>query len=271
VVLNLEKETAVTIFKKKYNGKMLRTIIIDDEAPMRQSLKMMLKASCPGIRVIASADGVKSGVAAIRKFHPDLVFLDIQMGDGTGFDLLNQLEPIEFKLIFITAYDQYAVNAFKFSAMDYLLKPVDQEELEKAVKKTEKTILQGIKTQLNALESNMGQEETTSRKIILRTHDSIHLITTREIVCCESDGSYTIFHITNGNNIVVSSSLKEYDEILSESGFFRVHKSFLINLSHIIRFEKSDGGYIILSNDSKVPVASRKKEQLLELFEKITW
>ncbi len=205
----MEIETAVPIFKKKYSGKMLRTIIIDDEAPMRQSLEMMLKASCPGIKVIATADGVKNGITAIRKFHPDLVFLDIQMGDGTGFDLLNQLSPIEFKLIFITAYDQYAVKAFKFSAMDYLLKPVDQEELVESVKKTEKTILQGIKTQLDALESNMGQEEKTSRKIILRTYDSIHLITTWEIVCCESDGSYTIFHLTNGNNIIVSSSLKE--------------------------------------------------------------
>jgi len=139
------------------------------------------------------------------------------------------------------------------------------------VKKTEKTILQGIKTQLDALESNMGQDDTAGRKIILRTFDSIHLIHARDIICCESDGSYTIFHLLNGNNIIVSNRLKEYDEMLNDCGFFRVHKSFLINLSHIIRFEKSDGGHIILTNDIKVPVASRRREQLLELFEKITW
>jgi two-component system LytT family response regulator len=250
---------------------VLRTIIIDDEAPMRQSLEMMLKVSCPNIKVIATADSVKNGVLAIKRFRPDLVFLDIKMSDGTGFDLLRQLEPIEFKVIFITAYDQYAVKAFKFSAMDYLLKPLDQDELKGAVNKAEKSILLGLKIQLEALQSNMRPDDYSVRKIILRTFDSIHLVITREIICCESDGSYTIFHLVNGNSIVVSNRLKEYDEILTGIGFFRAHKSFLINLSHIIRFDKGDGGYVILTNEIKIPVASRKKEQLMELFDKISW
>jgi len=250
---------------------MLRTIIIDDEAPMRQSLDIMLKASCPNISVVAKADGVKTGMAAIRKYRPDLVFLDIKMGDGTGFDLLKQLGPIEFKLIFITAYDQYAVKAFKYSALHYLLKPLDPDELVEAVKKTEDAILQGLKTQLHALESNMGQDEPSAKKIILRTFDSIHLVMTSDIVCCESDEGYTNFHLVNGHSIIVSNRLKEYDEMLSDQGFFRVHKSFLINLSHIKRFDKADGGHVILSNEIKTPVASRKKEQLFEMFDKITW
>jgi two-component system LytT family response regulator len=237
---------------------------------MRQSLEMMLMSSCPNVKVIATADGVKSGIAAINKHHPDLVFLDIKMGDGTGFDLLKKLEPIDFKLIFITAYDQYAVKAFKFSALDYLLKPVDPDELQHAVEKTEQIIKEGIKIQLDALEDNMDSGEKSGKKIILRTFDNIHLVHTKDIVYCESDGNYTTFYLLNDTKIMVSNRLKEYDEMLSEYGFFRVHKSYLINLSHIIRFEKAEGGSVVLNNDYKVPVASRKREQLMELFERIT-
>ncbi len=258
------------IFNRKYNGKMLRTIIIDDEAPMRHSLEMMLKSSCPNVKVVADADGVDTGIAAIRKFHPDLVFLDIQMGDGTGFDLLKQLEPIDFKLIFITAYNQYAVRAFKFSALDYLLKPVDPDELTEAVNKTEKLIVQSLRTQLDTLEDNLNPADRSGKKIILRTFDNIHLVLTKDIVYCESDGNYTSFYLLNNNKILVSNRLKEYDEMLSDQGFFRVHKSFLINLLHIIRFEKAEGGSVVLTNEHKVPVASRKREQLLELFERIS-
>lgn len=124
-------------FRKNFDHKMLRAVIIDDEAPMRQSLETILKTACPRVKLVAQADGVRTGVEAIKRYHPDLVFLDIRMDDGTGFDLLKQLEPIDFKVIFITTYDQYAVKAFKFSALDYLLKPVDADELAEAVNKTD--------------------------------------------------------------------------------------------------------------------------------------
>lgn len=248
---------------------MLRTIIIDDEAPMRQSLQTILKTACPNVKVIATADGVISGIAAIHKHHPDLIFLDIKMGDGTGFDLLKQLEPVDFKVIFITAYNQYAIKAFKFSALDYLLKPVDPDELAEAVEKTERLVILELNKQLGTLEENMG--ENAGKKIILRTFDSIHLVKTHEIVFCEaSEGSYTVINLINGNQILVSNRLKEYDEMLTEYGFFRVHKSYLINLIHITRFDRMDGGYIVLNDESKVPVATRKKEQLLELFDRMS-
>ncbi|MFC2107618.1 LytR/AlgR family response regulator transcription factor [Bacteroidota bacterium] len=249
---------------------MLRAIIIDDEAPMRQSLETMLKTLCPNVKLVAKADSVKTGIDAIKNHHPDLVFLDIKMGDGTGFDLLKQLDQVDFKVIFITAYDQYAIKAFKFSALDYLLKPVDPDELVAAVNKTEKLLVQELNKQLGALEDNMQSDSSSGIKIILKTFESIHLLNTRDIVYCESDDGYTIFHLLNGNKILVSNSLKEYDEMLREYGFFRPHRSFLINLIHISRFDKSEGGSIVLSNESKVPVASRRRESLLELFDRIS-
>jgi two-component system LytT family response regulator len=258
------------IFKKNLLPKMIRVIIIDDETAMRQSLATLLKASCPNVRLIAKADGVKTGVEAIKKYHPDLIFLDIKMDDGTGFDLLKQFEQVDFKVIFITAYDQYAIKAFKFSALDYLLKPVDPDELADAINKAEKLVVQELNTQLGALEENMQHADKSGKKIILRTFESIHLVNTRDIVYCESDEGYTRFYLLDNNKILVSNRLKEYDEMLNEFGFFRVHKSFLINLVHLSRFDKSEGGIIILANEYKVPVASRKREQLLELFERIT-
>ena len=248
---------------------MLRTIIIDDEAHMRQTLEKMVTRFCPNVKLVASADGVKTGVEAIRKYHPDLILLDIKMNDGTGFDLLKQLQPVDFKVIFVTAYDQYAIKAFRFSAIDYLLKPVDPDDLADAVCKAEKLMHQDFNIQLNTLEENMLPGDKANRKIILRTFDSIHLVKVQDINYCESDGSYTTIHLLNEKEILVSTLLKEYDELLKDEGFYRVHKSFLINMRHIERFEKGEGGYVVLENESKVPVASRKREELLEMFERL--
>ena len=236
---------------------------------MRQTLEKLVKQSCPNIQLLPSVDGVKTGVEAIQKHHPDLVLLDIKMDDGTGFDLLKQLQPVDFKVIFVTAYDQYAIKAFKFSAIDYLLKPVDADELAEAVCKAEKLMQQDFSTQLNTLEENMQSGDKPNRKIILRTFDSIHLVKVQDINYCESEGSYTTIHLLNGKKIVVSTLLKEYDEMLKECGFYRVHKSYLINMRHIERFEKGEGGYVVLENEAKVPVASRKREELMEMFDRL--
>jgi two-component system LytT family response regulator len=258
------------IFRKNFPDKMLRAIIIDDEAPMRQSLETMLKNACPNVKLVAQADGVSTGIEAIKRYHPDLIFLDIKLDDGTGFDLLKQMEAVDFKVIFITAYDQYAVNAFKFSALDYLLKPVDEDELAEAVNKAGKLVVQELKTQLSALEDNMAPGEKMGKKIVLRTFESIHLVHTRDIIYCEStESSYTVFYLINRGKILVSNRLKEYEEMLGECGFFRVHKSYLINLLHTSRFDKTDGGTVVLSDGHKVPVASRKRDQLLELFDRL--
>jgi two-component system LytT family response regulator len=249
---------------------MLRTIIIDDEQSVRKSLEKVLRNNCPQVKLVAEADGVESGVKAIRKYHPDLILLDIKMDDGTGFDLMKQLEPVDFKVIFITAYDQFAIKAIKFSALDYLLKPIDPDDLAEAVKKAEKLVVNQLNQQLGTLAHNMQTLDVSKKKIILKTFDNIHLVKLHDIVYCECQDNYTNFHLLNEKKILVSITLKEYDEMLSEFGFFRIHKSYLINLIHINRFEKAEGGAIVMENEVKLPVASRKKEQLLEMIQKIT-
>jgi two-component system LytT family response regulator len=248
---------------------MLRTLIIDDEAHMRDSLTKLLAKRCPQVQVAGEAYNVASGLSAIHNLHPDLVLLDIQMPDGTGFDLLSTLPSIDFKIIFVTAYDQYAIQAIKFSAVDYLLKPVNPEELEEAVSKADQIVQKQFSLQMNALEENLKAVPKQKKKLILKTTENIHLVDLQDIISCESADSYTIVHTATGDRIMVSKTLKEYDELLADCGFFRVHKSFLINVAHIKRFEKQDGGQIVLRNDVKIPVASRKRDELLEMLERM--
>ncbi|MCB2222038.1 MAG: LytTR family DNA-binding domain-containing protein [Bacteroidetes bacterium] len=249
---------------------MLRTIIIDDEKHIRESLSEMLKKHCPNVKLIDTAAGVKSGLEAINKYHPDLILLDIKMKDGTGFDLLEQIDNISFKIIFITAYDQYAIKAFKFSALDYLLKPVNSQELKEAVDKAENLSQQEINTKLNTLTGNLNTNDQAKKKIILKTFDNVYLVRVGDIIYAESDNRYTTLYLESGEKVIVSHVLKHYQEMLEEYGFYRVHKSFLINLEYIYRFEKADGGYVVMSQGTKVPVASRKREELLKLFERIS-
>ncbi len=257
-------------FRKNISTKVLRTILIDDEAPVRESLRELVRTNCPNVKIIGEADSVKSGVKAVFELHPDLILLDIKMADGTGFDLLEQIEPAECKVIFITAFNEYAIKAFKFSALDYLLKPVDSVDLKAAVERAESQVQKELKTQLDNLVKNLRTDDQAKKKIILKTFDNIHLVRVTDVVCCESDGKYTVIHLQSGEKVIVSTTLKFYQDLLGDVGFFRAHKSYLVNLEHIQRFEKAEGGYIILNNDLKIPVASRKREELLELFDRIS-
>ncbi len=257
-------------FIENFSKKMLRTIIIDDEAHVRESLTEMLKIHCPEVKVVGRAEGVKSGIESILKYHPDLILLDIKMKDGTGFDLLEKIDNIDFKIIFITAYDQYAIKAIKFSALDYLLKPVDSADLREAINKAQSITQKEVSTQLSTLATNLQTDDQSKKRIILKTFDNIYLVKVRDIVYAESDSRYSTIYLESGEKVIVSKTLKHYHELLSDFGFYRVHKSFLINLGHIQRFEKAEGGYVILSGDAKVPVASRKREELLEMFERLT-
>lgn len=257
------------IFGKSYDENMLRTVIIDDEAHIRETLGRLLAMHCPQVKLVGEASSVASGAKLIRDLHPQLVILDIRMDDGTGFDLLHRFETIDFKVIFITAYEKYAVLAFKFAAIDFLLKPVNPEELSDAVKRTETLIQEHFNSQIQALEENLKTEFRQKKKIVLKTLENIYLVDLQNITHCESDGCYTYIHTTAGERILISKTLRDFDEMLCDSGFYRVHKSYLINLAQIKRFEKHEGGYIILNNDCKIPVASRKREELLGLFEKL--
>jgi two-component system LytT family response regulator len=248
----------------------MRALIIDDEKKARETIRSIIELYCPDIAIEGEASSVKSGLELIRKERPELIFLDINLNDGSGFDLLKEIETINFKTIFITAYEDYALKAFKFSALDYILKPINPDELISAVDKAKSfQVKDNINMKFEAFISNMANITREVKKIVLKTSDSIHVINVNEIVRCEADRNYTIFILTSGKKILVSNTLKEYDEMLSSYQFFRAHQSHLVNINHISSYEKKEGGYLIMKDKSSVPVSVRKKETLLTLLEKI--
>lgn len=239
---------------------MIRAVIIDDIPEARKVLQADLENYCVNIQVVGEAEGVVSGAKIINELKPDLVFLDIQMQDGTGFDLLEILPDPNFKLIFTTASDEYAVKAFKFSAVDYLLKPIDPDELMDAVSKVEQ---QDQPTdRIGLLRENFNQP----KRIALNTLDKIHIVEVGEILRCESNVNYTQFYFTDGSKLLVTKTLKEFDKLLSDHYFIRVHQSHLINARFIKEFTKSDG-YIFMKDGTKVPVSTRKKQVLMEMIQ----
>jgi len=246
----------------------MKLVIIDDEARARKSIADILKFSQHKLDVAAEADGVKSGVEAIKKHKPDLILLDIDMPDGTGFDLLKAMDYIHFKIIFITAYEEFAVKAFDFSAIDYILKPADPKKLLEAINKVHQIVKQeNINLKLNALFANLDNVNPDSKKLILKTAEKIYLINTRDIIRCESDMGYTQFFMVDGEKILVSRNLKDYEDMLNGLGFFRIHQSHLVNLKFIDYYDKTEGGSVRMKDKSMLPLARRKKESFLKLIE----
>ncbi len=246
----------------------IRTIIIDDEANARDAIKAILSYNFPEIEIVGEADGVFEGLKIIRELSPDLVFLDIRMGDGTGIDLLQRLNEINFSLIFLTAYDEYALKAFKYSATDYLIKPIDIDDLTSAIEKVRKN-MNHLQIDIQALINSLKSTDSVEKKIVLKTSDSIHLIKTSTIIRCEASGNYTQFFFEDRKSLMVSKPLKDFDETLSESTFFRSHQSHLVNTNKIDHINKRDGFSVIMSDGSNIPVAIRKKDALMELLDKI--
>ena len=243
----------------------LTAAIVDDVAQARATLKEDLVTYCPDIEIIGEADGVVTGSKLLKKINPDVVFLDIQLQDGSGFDILEILGDISFQVIFTTASDAFAIKAFKFSAVDYLLKPVDPDELMEAVEKINKT---NNSTQENYdLLLNTVKEQTAPKRMALHTLEKIHVTEISNIVRCESSGNYTTFFFKDGQKLLVTKTLKEYDQMLSEYQFARVHQSHLINAQQIKEFVKVDGGYIVMHDGSKIPVSLRKKSVVMKLLE----
>jgi two-component system LytT family response regulator len=246
---------------------MIRTIIIDDEIKARETIQNMLTTYTDDIEVIATAGSVKEGLEVLRQTDPDLVFLDIKMGDGTGFDLLKNLKEVNFFLIFITAFEEFAIRAIKFSALDYILKPLDPDELISAVDKARDAIAkENISLRLEALFDNLDGLSNKTKKIVLKTTGSVHIVSISDIVRCESEKNYTHFYTVDREQITVSKTLKEYSEMLVEYGFYRVHQSHLVNLMRVKRYDKTEGGSLIMDDDSIVPVSYRKKDDLMKMF-----
>jgi len=248
---------------------MIKTLIIDDEPKARETISEMLKLYCPNVQIIGEAEDVGSGYEKIIETKPQLILLDIQMPDGTGFDLLRKFENLNLKIVFITAFEEYAIKAFKYSAVDYLLKPVDPDELIETINKVEQSIIsEGSKINLDILLENISAKADVSKKIVLKTAESIHIIKVSDIIRCEASSNYTKFYLIDGKKLLVSKTLKEFDEMLPSNNFFRPHQSHLVNINYIDRFEKSEGGFLIMKDNATVPVSYRKKEQLLKLFDK---
>lgn len=242
---------------------MLRAILIDDIQNIRQKNMAVITQYCPDVAIIAEADSVASGVAAIKKYLPDLVFLDVEMEDGTGFDLLQKLKPIDFKVIFITAYQEFAIKAFRFSAIDFLLKPIDPPDLIEAVRKARETLSKEmLELQFSTLFSNIERPKNL-QKIILKTAEKVYSINVQDIIRCESEKNYTTFYMLNGQKLLVSATLKEYETLLLPMGFFRTHQSHLINMLYFDHYVKADSGSIVMKDKTVIPLSVRKKEEFL--------
>jgi len=246
---------------------MVRTVIIDDEYDAREHLKALLGLYCPEVQIVGEAQDVKSGIDIIERLEPKLVLLDIQLPDGSGFNLLKSLESVSFDVIFVTAFSEYAVEAFKFSAIHYLLKPIDPDELVSAIKKaTEGLIRQNMETRLKSLFYNLQSNTNGSKKVVLTTNTNMWVINSEDIILCRSEKNYTEFYIADEQTIMVSKTIKDFEDLLSGYGFYRVHKQFLININHIKSFDKSGMIQVHMTGNFVVPVSVRKKEQLLEFF-----
>jgi two-component system LytT family response regulator len=247
---------------------MLRAVVIDDVENIRKKNISVIKEFCPNITIIGQADSVESGIKTIKKLSPDLVFLDVEMPDGTGFEMLQKLKPFDFKVIFITGYEDFAIKAFRFSAIDYLLKPLDPTDLAEAVKKVEDSLSKEVfEMKLNNLFTNLERPKNL-QKLILKTAERIYSVNVQDIVNCESDKNYTTFYFINAPKLIVSTNLKEYETILTPHNFFRTHQSHLINMTYFDHFIKSEGGNtIVMKNKTIIPLSVRKKEEFLVLLE----
>lgn len=248
---------------------MLRAVIIDDVEQVRCALAADLAEYCPDVAVIGEASSVATAVSLITRMKPDLVFLDIQLGDGTGFDVLGRVGKYDFKVVFTTGLDSYGIKAIKFGALDYLLKPVDPDDLVCAVEKAKDILAapsvgERVGVVLETLHRRQPAEG--KQRIALNTAERVHIVALEEVIRCESQRNYTLFHLTDNRQILVTRTLKEFDEMFDGLGFFRAHHSHLINVAHIREYVKLDGGYVVMNDGSDVTVAVRKKEALLQML-----
>ncbi|RYZ55152.1 MAG: response regulator transcription factor [Sphingobacteriales bacterium] len=242
-----------------------KAVIIEDEKKSRELLKSLIETFCPEVTISGTADSVVKGISLIKTVQPDIVLLDIEMQSGTGFDLLQQLDQFSFEVIFTTAYEQYALKAIKFSALDYLLKPIDVQDLQQAIRKaTEKRSRGPENINLEQLVHNLRHNKAP--KISISTSEEILFIEVEQITRCEANGAYTIFYLRNGSKVMASKNLKEFEAMLSDHQFYRVHHSHLINMREVQKYIKADGGMIEMKDGSRVSLSHTRKEEFMELM-----
>lgn len=249
---------------------MITAILIDDDNNLRAGMKTLLSLYAPEIQIIGEADSVKAGTELLLKTDPQVVFLDIHLGDGSGFDLMEEVNKngrLNSQIVFITAHEQYAIKAFRFSALDFLLKPVDPDELKKVIHKIKNVLVKNDSVaHIDLLLENIRKKVDNFKRIALSTSDGIHLFEISDIIRCESEDNYTKFYIKNNKPVLISKTLKEYEDLLTEHGFERIHQSHLINLAYLKSYIKKDGGYVVMADNSNLPISQRKKDRLQELI-----
>ncbi|MBS1754381.1 MAG: LytTR family DNA-binding domain-containing protein [Ferruginibacter sp.] len=248
---------------------MIRCILIDDEKNALEMMEWLIKSYCPQVEIVALCDSSTQGIEAINRLKPDVVFLDIEMPNLNGFDMLGKFDKLFFDVVFCTAYDQFAVKAFKYSAIDYLLKPIDPDDLKATVQRIEAKKGSQSKEQIELLLQVLkDSNKTTPQRIALTTGDGLIFVPTSEIIYCEAQSNYTQVVLQGGKKIVVSKVLKDIDEVLSGPDFYRVHSSFLININHIKKLIRGEGGYILMDNEAPISISRSKRQEFMEKFEK---
>lgn len=246
----------------------LKAILVDDEQDSRQILSNYLSKYCPQVELLAACKNIQEGLSAIKEHQPDLLFLDIEMPYGTGFDLLEQVDEINFETVFVTAYDNYAIQALNLSAAYYLLKPIDIDELVNAVQKIEAEREQSNDSfHVQVLLDNIKKENDRPKKIMLPTFEGFEIVPIDQIIYCEADDNFTKFHLKEAKQpLLISKTLKYFEDILPDHKFIRIHRSSLINIDYVIRYTKGKGGYVTMENQEELEVSPKKKSQFLEAF-----
>ena len=246
--------------------KKLRTILIDDENHCNETLKYELDRHCPQVEVVDVCSSAMEGLTSIDQHQPDLVFLDIEMPKLNGIEMLSKISPVNFSVIFVTAYDQYAIKAFRLSAVDYLLKPVMSDVLIEAVEKAvNRNMSTSFQEHINTLLQNMQKPILTeTARIALPTREGLDFVHVRDIIRCQSESNYTTIYFSNRKSLLLAKTLKELEHLLEEFGFFRCHQSHIIQLSFVEKFVRRDGGYLVMVDGIKIPVSKRKREACLE-------
>src|SRR5688572_1474776 len=242
---------------------MIKAVIVDDEPFCCEALATLLERYCPGVKVVDICYSGDHALSVIPEQQPQIVFLDIEMPKMNGFELLEKLPELKFEIIFTTSYDQYAIKAIRFSALDYLLKPVDREELQRAVQKATQRLHHPLPQQLEILLQKLHQPASSIQKIALPTMEGLQMIAVNSIISCASDSNYTVFFLKNKQKLIVSRPLKEIEEMLEEYSFLRVHNSYLVSLNEIEKYVKGEGGYLVMTDGSAIDVSRSKKETLL--------
>ncbi|MCB2218746.1 MAG: LytTR family DNA-binding domain-containing protein [Bacteroidetes bacterium] len=248
---------------------MSTAIFIGDNDTSLQTAINTIDNYVPNVSFAGSAKDIKSGIGIVNELEPDLVILDIKLKDGSGFELIDHFEKPDFKIIFISSYSDYAIKAIKYGAVDYLLKPLKEEELAQAIRKADDLVRYEEKLQAKALGTSIN-ELNKSHRLVLKSMDQVHVVDISDIVHIEADGNYSTFYLLDGRKIVITKSIKEFETQLLDNGFHRIHKSHIVNINRMNYFDKADGGTLVMCNGDEVPVASRKRDMLMELFDNLT-